>query len=144
LHLPTWANHQARRSTPFTPAVNALLGLSKALQELFIQGGWQSRGVRYRTLASRVAACLHNLGVRPWLSSAESSCVLRSYHLPEGLTYNALHDGLKQHGFIIYAGQGDLASEMFRVSTMGEISDYDVARLEQAFQIVVAQIDRHK
>jgi len=58
--------------------------------------------------------------------------------LPAGLTYNQLHDGLKQHGFIIYAGQGDLAARLFRISTMGEISDYDMARLEQALRSVIA------
>ncbi len=139
LHLPLWAEHQARRSTPFTPAVNAMLGLAQALRELHKQGGWQARRTRYRKLAADVAASLHTLGVKQWLPADESSCVLRSYHLPDGLAYAELHDGLKQHGFIIYAGQGDLAGQMFRISTMGEISDYDMAHLEQAFQSVIVE-----
>ena len=137
LHLPSWAAAQAKRSTPFTPAVNAMLGLAQALQELSKQGGWKARRMRYRKLASDVAATLDQLGVQQWLPADQSSCVLRSYHLPEGLTYNALHDGLKQHGFIIYAGQGDFAEKLFRISTMGEISDYDMARLKQALQSVI-------
>jgi len=137
LHLPMWAECQAKRSTPFTPAVNAMLGLAQALQELRKQGGWKARRTRYRRLAAEVAASLDKLGVRAWLPAHESSCVLRSYCLPEGLTYDKLHDGLKQHGFIIYAGQGDLVEQLFRISTMGEISDYDMARLDQAFQSVI-------
>ena len=137
LHLPAWAEQQARQSTPFTPSVNAVLGLAQALKELGKQGGWRARRSRYRELAARVADTLKDLGVREWLAAEESSCVLRSHHLPEGLSYNELHDGLKQHGFIIYAGQGDLATKLFRISTMGEISDYDMARLEQALQIVI-------
>ena len=138
LHLPGWAEHQARQSTPFTPPVNALLGLAQALKELEKQGGWKSRHSRYFKLARRVAETCEQLGVDEWLPAKESSCVLRSYHLPAGLTYNQLHDGLKQHGFIIYAGQGDLAARLFRISTMGEISDYDMARLEQALKLVIA------
>ena len=138
LHLPLWADNQAQRSTPFTPAVNAMLGLAQALKELHKQGGWRARRTRYRKLASNVAATLHKLGVQPWLPAAESSCVLRSYHLPTGMAYSELHDGLKQYGFIIYAGQGKLAEQLFRISTMGEISDYDMARLEQALQVVIA------
>lgn len=137
MDLSTWADHQSRRSTPFTPAVNGMLGLAQALKELRIQGGWKARRRRYRRLAGQVAKTLETLGVRPWLPAADSSCVLRSYHLPDGLDYNALHDGLKQHGFVIYAGQGKLAEELFRISTMGEISDYDMARLEQALQSVI-------
>lgn len=137
LHLPGWAEHQARQSTPFTPPVNGLLGLAQALKELDKQGGWKARRLRYRKLAARVAETCAKLGVREWLPAKDSSCVLRSYHLPPGLTYNQIHDGLKQQGFIIYAGQGDLASQLFRISTMGEISDYDMARLEQALRLVI-------
>mgnify|MGYP000539555777 CR=1 FL=1 len=36
------------------------------------------------------------------------------------------------------AGQGNLSEELFRISTMGEISDYDMARLEQALRTVSA------
>ncbi len=138
LHLPLLADHQARRSTPFTPAINAFLGLAEALGELRKQGGWKARRSRYLKLAAQVAETNAALGVKPWLSADESSCVLRSYNLPEGLSYRELHDGLKQLGFIIYAGQGDLSQQLFRISTMGEISDYDMARLEQALQIVIA------
>ena len=138
LHLPGWAEQQAKQSTPFTPPVNALLGLAQALKELDKQGGWAARRSRYRKLAEQVANTCQKLGVEQWLPARESSCVLRSYHLPAGMTYNELHDGLKQQGFIIYAGQGDLASELFRISTMGEISDYDMARLVQALRTVIA------
>jgi 2-aminoethylphosphonate-pyruvate transaminase len=71
------------------------------------------------------------------LPAEESSCVLRSYHLPDGLTYTELHDGLKQQGFVIYAGQGKLSEQLFRISTMGEISDYDMERLLHALRSVI-------
>ncbi len=138
LHLPSWAEHQAKQSTPFTPPVNAILALAQALKELASQGGWKSRRSRYRKLAGRVAETCEKLGVEPWLPVQQSSCVLRSFHLPTGLTYNELHDGLKQLGFVIYAGQGYLAQHMFRISTMGDISDYDMARLEQALVSVIS------
>jgi len=142
LHLPLWAEHQARQSTPFTPPVNAMLGLAQALKELDRQGGWKARQRRYLELASRVALTCEQIGVREWLPAKDSSCVLRSYHLPAGMTYNQLHDGLKQQGFVIYAGQGDLAAQLFRISTMGEICDYDMARLEQALRLVIAGAEK--
>ena len=138
LHLPDWAAQQAKQSTPYTPPVNGLLALEQALQELERQGGWRARRSRYLELAGRVARTCEELGVRQWLPAEESSCVLRSYHLPQGLTYNELHDGLKQQGFVIYAGQGKLAAQLFRISTMGEISNYDMARLEQAIREVIS------
>ena len=136
LHLPLWAEKQDSRTTPFTPPVNAMLALNAALQELALKGGRQGRHAHYSHLAGQVKRVLTRAGVEPLLSPGESSCVLNAYRLPQGKTYEMIHDGLKQRGFVIYAGQGSLAAEMFRISTMGDISRYDMERLLAALQAV--------
>ena len=77
------------------------------------------------------------MGIRPLLPAAACSVVLNSFHLPEGMEYLTLHDRLKQHGFVIYAGQAAFAKVLFRVSTMGAISTSDVQRLIAAIGDVV-------
>ncbi len=136
MHLPLWSEQQDRASTPFTPAVNALLALDQALRELEEQGGWNARHARYHQLAEQVARLLQRCGVETMLDSTEFSCVLHSYRLPEGMSYEAVHDGLKLRGFIVYGGQGEMAGEMFRISTMGDITDYDMERLLSALNAV--------
>jgi 2-aminoethylphosphonate-pyruvate transaminase len=136
LHLPLWLAQQDRSSTPFTPPVNGLLALDKALEELAAHGGWRARHARYTRLAGRVRRALQALGVEALLPADESSAVLTAYRIPAGLTYEAIHDGLKQWGFVIYAGQGALAATLFRISTMGDITDYDMERLLAAIQSV--------
>jgi 2-aminoethylphosphonate-pyruvate transaminase len=59
--------------------------------------------------------------------------VLRAYRLPEGVSYPQLHDALKARGFVIYAGQGGLSAELFRISTMGNICAADIDRLLHGF-----------
>lgn len=139
MDLATWAARQTRGSTPFTPPVNAYLALHAALAELEAQGGWPARHARYTACAERVRGALADKGVAPWLAPAESSCALRSYGMPSTLNYNDVHDGFKQRGFIIYAGQGGLSKEMFRISTMGDISDDDLERLAVAIDQVFEQ-----
>jgi 2-aminoethylphosphonate-pyruvate transaminase len=78
-------------------------------------------------------------GIEALLKPGESSCVLNAYRLPDGKTYDEIHDRLKQRGFIIYAGQGALVAEMFRISTMGDISDYDMERLHAALSSVYSE-----
>jgi len=136
LNLGLWADHQGRQSTPFTPSVNAMMALDQSLIELAEDGGWKARHARYLKLADRVARQLAALGIEPMLPATKSSCVLRSYRIPPGSNYQTIHDGLKQRGFIIYAGQGKLSEEMFRISTMGDISDYDLGRLLAALESV--------
>jgi len=136
MHLPLWAEQQDRQGTPFTPAVNGLLALDKALKELAEQGGWHARHAHYSNLAGKVKRALSSQGIQPLLNPGESSCVLNAYRLSERQSYDEIHDRLKQRGFIIYAGQGSLAAGMFRVSTMGDISNYDMERLLAALSSV--------
>ncbi len=136
LDLALWARHQQQRSTPFTPPVNALLALDQALSELQHAGGWKARHAGYHRLAESVARQLQALGVEALLPASASSCVLRAWRIPRGHDYQQVHDGLKRRGFVIYGGQGHLASEMFRISTMGDISHYDMERLLVALEDV--------
>jgi 2-aminoethylphosphonate-pyruvate transaminase len=136
LHLPLWLEHQDRASTPFTPPVNGLLALERALEELRDEGGWSARQARYSRLARQVRETLEGLGVRGMLDAGESSCALHAYGIPDGMTYEQIHAGLKRWGFVIYAGQGSLVAEMFRISTMGDITDYDLGRLLAALESV--------
>ncbi len=132
LDLAGWAREQERGGTPFTPIVPAFHALREALDELAEAGGWRARRARYGALAERIRAALAAHGIEPWLSPAASSVVLRSYRLPAGLPYDVLHDELKKRGFVIYAGQAPLRDQLFRISTMGEISDRDVERFVAA------------
>lgn len=136
LHLPLWAEHQSKRSTPFTPSVNAMLALDQALRELDRQGGWRARQARYLELAEQIAEALGRLGVESLLPPGESSCALRAYGLPVGMDYETLHAGLKERGFVIYSGQGALARTIFRISTMGEIDDEALRRFIAALEAV--------
>lgn len=139
LDLRIYFEKQERADTPFTPPVQCLYALDAALLELAGSGGWRARRERYMMLAEQVRQCLARLEVQPAIPPDESSCVLRSYRLPLGMTYASLHDQLKALGFVIYAGQGQLQAQIFRISTMGAIDDAAVARLVAALTQCCAQ-----
>jgi 2-aminoethylphosphonate-pyruvate transaminase len=40
-----------------------------------------------------------------------------------------VHAALKAEGFVIYAGQGDLGAQIFRIAHMGDIRPDDMDRL---------------
>ncbi|WP_321940617.1 2-aminoethylphosphonate aminotransferase [Burkholderia cepacia] len=133
LDLGRLAKLQDQRNTPFTPSVHAYYALVEALREFDEAGGWRARHAHYKALADRAQAGLAARGMPLVLPEGESSVVLRAYRLPQGVTYETLHDGLKARGFVIYAGQGGLSKELFRISTMGAIQAADVDRLLEGF-----------
>jgi len=133
LDLGRLAKLQDQRNTPFTPSVHAYYALVEALREFDEAGGWRARHAHYKALADQAQTGLAARGMPLVLPEGASSVVLRAYRLPQGVTYEALHDGLKARGFVIYAGQGGLSKELFRISTMGAIQAADVDRLLDGF-----------
>ncbi len=136
LDLHKYAQGWDKGEPPFTPAIQSLYALQEALREFEEAGGQAQRQAQYRALAGKVMAGLQRLGISTFLAADASSCVLTAYHLPKGVTYDSLHDRLKETGFVIYAGQGNLSSEMFRISTMGDLHDADMDRLLAAIAAV--------
>ncbi|MSR15241.1 MAG: 2-aminoethylphosphonate--pyruvate transaminase [Gammaproteobacteria bacterium] len=129
LDLQAYLEQQDRHGTPFTQSVQTFYALAAALRELEDEGGWRTRRHSYLTRINAVRSHLRNLGIEPLLAEGLSSCVLHAFYLPPTLSYANLHDALKARGFVIYAGQSNLAQQIFRISMMGEITPSDIARL---------------
>jgi len=128
LDLSSYLKNQDANGTPFTQSVQTFYALAEALKELQDQGGQKKRQQNYWNRLNIVREGLGKLGIDALMQAEDCSCVLNAFHLPDGIDYDKLHDELKKNGFVIYAGQGDLSTTLFRISCMGEISDQDMER----------------
>ncbi|MFT4561211.1 MAG: 2-aminoethylphosphonate-pyruvate transaminase [Gammaproteobacteria bacterium] len=137
LDLVAYVAAQDKAGTPFTQSVQTFYALDEALNELIEQGGVECRRQTYRSRMGQIRSLLIELDVKPFLKDDEVSCVLHAYEIPSTTNYVKLHDDLKAQGFVIYAGQGPYAENMFRISMMGEISDSDVERLGRALKVAL-------
>jgi len=133
LDLGRLSRYQDERGTPFTPSVHAYYALVEALREFAEQGGRAARHRHYAALAEAARSGLAVLGIDCVMPPEHCSVVLRAYKLPSEISYAALHDALKASGFVIYAGQGDLSTKLFRISTMGDLRLADIERLVACF-----------
>ena len=68
--------------------------------------------------------------------------VLTTFRLPDGVTYPALHDAMKRRGYIIYAGQGEIAKYGFRVANMGTLTPDDMKQVVVAFAASIEELGR--
>ncbi len=137
LDLKKYLQQQDANGTPFTQSVQCFYALDEALKELKDKGGWKQRQKQYLEHMKIIRDGLIKLGIQPLIDEKDCSCVLHAYHLPKGISYTKLHDALKKQGFVIYAGQGDLAETMFRVSAMGAITRADMQRFVKAMEKIV-------
>ena len=104
---------------PTTPNVQAFIALDIALDLM----ATEDRPTRYRRLAEHMWQA-GSRSFEPLLPEVDRSHVLTSFLLggrdPDDLFERAL-----KHGFVIYHGQGELRSQIFRVANMGAAIDED-------------------
>ena len=138
LALPIHHEAQERRTVPFTPAIQLAYALDEALAEL-LDEGVDGRIARYAAAAAQLRAGFTRLGLRFLLPPELRSNSITSLSLPAGRTYAAIHDGLRERGFVIYEGQGRLAREIFRVANMGHLGSADFDRFLAALGEVLGR-----
>lgn len=130
---------QEQGGTPFTPAVQSVYALQEALRELDAAGGWLARNEHYRNLSQLVRNGLAALDIETLLSDpAAYSSILTSFRLPRGLSFDELFRGLREVGFVIYAGQKHLEDIAFRIAVMGDLHEPDMHRLMRTFDDILA------
>lgn len=128
---------QEKGSVPFTPSVQLFYALDFALDEL-IKEGVANRIKRYKVLSNILRRGFKRLGLKFYISDKYLSNTLTALYIPRGLSYNHLHNRLKERGFIIYAGQARLKNKIFRVANMGRLTKNDIIKflsvLEEALK----------
>lgn len=139
LDLVGYLDVETTSSPPFTPAIPALASLDAAL-DLALQEGIEGRRARYAERCRIVDEAMERLGLEQLVAPEARSHSIRSLRLPEGVSFPALHDRLRADGFVVYAGQGALAAEIFRVACMGELTPDDLRRFAAALERALAEL----
>lgn len=129
LDLSGYWQEQERGLSPFTHAVHIFYALNEALEELEEIGGQVVRKEYYQELASLIRDRADDVGLIRHLTSGMLACSLTAFQLPPNTLYRQLHDPLREAGFVIYAGQGDLSKTIFRIAHMGNVTENDIERL---------------
>jgi 2-aminoethylphosphonate-pyruvate transaminase len=136
LNLTHYIDDQGKGIVPFTPAVQIYYAFEEALNEL-LEEGVANRFQRYKRAAVRIRERMATLGVKTLLPSDSLSNTITAFHLPPGISYATLHDQLKARGYVIYAGQGQLESKIFRIANMGALTELQIDGFLGAFEEVV-------
>lgn len=131
LDLSLYLDDDFNENVPFTPSVQIMFAFDEALDEL-MEEGYINRTESYKERASFIRKGLKDLGLKLFLPEEISSHSLTSVCIPEGLTYEYIHDELRKKGYVIYAGQGGLKCKIFRISNMGDHSYDDYNELFDA------------
>ena len=137
LDLRNYIAKQESGGTPFTPAVQVTLAMRQALREL-VEETVEGRVARMAETSTRLREGFARLGLAVYLDASLHSNTITTLRLPSGVDYEMLHDRMRARGYVIYAGQGVLREEAFRIANMGlltrEAVDGVITALEEAIR----------
>jgi len=128
-----------KNDTPYTPAVNLIIGLNEALKKIR-KDGFENVLNQHRRHAQAVRGAVEALGLALFAPDSYSDAVT-AVKVPEGI------DGVKlvktmrdKYGVAIAGGQAQLKGKIFRIATMGYISVEDLKVGISTLETVLGEI----
>ena len=128
-------------TTPFTPAVNLIIGLREALRMIKEEGIENMNRRHYRhAMALRRALRAMNLELLV-KDDKNASWSITSILPPEGISVPDIRSAMKNDYDIVVAnGQNQLKDKIFRMGTLGFVSDRDLIMAVGALEAVLDKL----
>ena len=139
-----WSAHKKAvqgDTTPFTPAVNLIIGLREALRMIKEEGIENMNRRHYRhAMALRRALRAMNLELLVQ-DDKNASWSITSILPPEGISIPDIRSAMKNDYDIVVAnGQNQLKDKIFRMGTLGFVSDRDLIMAVGALEAVLDKL----
>jgi len=133
-----------KKQMQFTPPVQTLYALRKAIDEFFEEGAEQ-RQARYFRCWETLTEGLKNMGFKLLLSDEIQSRILTTIIEPENEKYDfeKLHDLLYDKGFTIYPGKVE-RPDTFRLANLGAIDYKDIEKFLEALKVSLIEMGINK
>ena len=114
-------------TTPFTPAVNLIVGLNQALK-MIKEEGIENMNARHKRHAMALRRALRAINLELLVKEDKNaSWSITSILPPEGISVPDIRAGMKKDFDIVVAnGQNQLKDKIFRMGTLGFVSDRDL------------------
>lgn len=139
-----WSSYKkslAQHTTPYTPAVNLIIALHTALQMLKSEG-LENILNRHKSNAMLLRNCLRQMGLKLFVDDDNrASYAVTSVYPPEGISVADIRKNLQNdYNIIIANGQNDLKDKIFRIGTLGFVSERDILTVVASLNAVLEKL----
>lgn len=118
-----WTTMAATKQWRFTPPLQVIAALHRAIEEHAAEGGVVGRGVRYASNCKILVEGMRALGFETLLPERLQAPIIVTFHMPRDprFDFQRFYDLLKERGYVIYPGKLTVA-ESFRIGCIGRLS----------------------
>ena len=106
----------------FTPPVQTILSLHRALEEFEAEGGVAARGGRYRQNLKILVDGMRGFGFETLLQDAVQAPIIVTFRMPADprFAFEDFYERMRRRGYVIYPGKLTLAPS-FRIGCIGRL-----------------------
>ena len=106
----------------FTPPVQTILSLHRALEEFEAEGGVAARGDRYRKNLKVLVDGMRGLGFETLLPDAVQAPIIVTFRMPSDprFAFEDFYERMRRRGYVIYPGKLT-AAPSFRIGCIGRL-----------------------
>lgn len=135
-----WTTMAATKQWRFTPPLQVIAALHRAIEEHAAEGGVVGRGVRYASNCKILVEGMRALGFETLLPERLQAPIIVTFHMPRDprFDFQRFYDLLKERGYVIYPGKLTVA-ESFRIGCIGRLS---TDHMRGALEAVRAALDK--
>ncbi len=140
-NLAAHKKNSLQDTTPYTAAVNLILGLQESLK-MMKEEGLESIYSRHAKISGGLRAAVKAMGLKPLVEDdAIASKAITSILAPENVTVADIRKGLKDDFDIVVAdGQGELKGKIFRIGNLGFVSERDMIGTVGALELTLKKL----
>jgi aspartate aminotransferase-like enzyme len=134
------AQRKSPPSTPFTPALTIVLGLEVAL-DMIAREGSEAIHDRHVLYGRATRAAVAALGLDLFGPDDDSSCILTSVRVPDGVDGAAIPKKMRdEYGITIAGGQAHLKGKIVRLGHCGWVDVFDLVGMVAAFERALVEL----
>ena len=125
--------------TPWTPPVSVVFALAAAL-DLYEEETAPNVHARHARYALAIRAAAEALGLTIFSQAGAHSPTVVAIEVPPGVTASAVQKTARERaGVVISGGQKDLKGKIWRIGTMGDVSQTDILHALGALEVALLE-----
>ncbi len=137
-----WARHQREAGTPMTAVIPQIAGLHRILTLIEDWGGKAQYFETYRARNSRIRRGAEALGLTLFPAKGYESPTVTCVNAPPHVDGVAIYQTMRDHGFELAMGYGDVQHTTFRIGNMGHIEMDDITLMLAALRKSLAKLEQ--
>jgi len=135
-----WEEDQKKgHGTPVTSVIPQIAGLNTALKMIERKGGKKWYFDLYKQRNLRIRHGIGKLGLSTFPRKGSESPTVNCINAPEGMKGGTVYEGMRQKGFELAQGYGQIKEKTFRIGNMGYIEMNDIDLMLNAMNDVISQ-----